>query len=354
MKLTTRHEWKLPAQCLDLDLTGDGRLFGACYDGSIVQVDTENGKFETLAMLRNIASGVHWCPRTERLIAADYDGALHWIEPGSKTVERSYTAHGFWSWQSAIDPARERIASCTGQYLVGGYDYEPAGEREPSVKVLGTREGETQHEFAHVPPVQSVAFSPDGRHLAAGNLMGEVRIWDLESGDQTAQIETGSFTGWGIIKGHYYTGGAFALHFAPDGGSIYIAGMGSTRDPAAGNGDQLWERWSWRDGKPEKLAAARGDQIGQGLMETLAFSPNGQQLAMAGRLFKGDWNVAIFDSESGERTAHANTKMRTSKALWSPSADALYLAGGGGQGKSVKDFEQAKPWGKLKVLAAED
>ena len=40
--------------------------------------------------------------------------------------------------------------------------------------------------FEHTPPVQIVAFSPDGRHLAAGNMMVEVGVWDLESGARVA------------------------------------------------------------------------------------------------------------------------------------------------------------------------
>ncbi len=34
----------------------------------------------------------------------------------------------------------------------------------------------------------------------------------------------------------------FALTFTPDGSELYAAGMGSTTDPAAGNGRQLWHR----------------------------------------------------------------------------------------------------------------
>ncbi|MFT4551103.1 MAG: dipeptidyl aminopeptidase/acylaminoacyl peptidase [Verrucomicrobiales bacterium] len=350
MKLEDTKTINLPAHCLTMDQSETGELFVACYDGSIHRIDPATGATTELAKLPNIASGVNWCAAAGRLVAADYDGTLHWIDPAAKAIERSYKAHGFWSWQSARSADGKLLASATGQYRVGGYKYEPAGEREPSVKVLDAKSGDTLHEFEHVPPVQSVAFSPDGSHLAAGNLMGEVRIWELETGKEAARIETPSFTGWGIIKGHYYTGGVFALQFAPDGESVYLAGMGTTRDPAAGNGAQLWEQWSWRNGKIEKLAAARGDEIGQGLMETLAFRPGGEHFTMAGRLFKGNWNIAVFDAAEGGRLAQANTNMRVSKALWSTDGKLLFLAGGGSQPKSMKDYDEGKPWGKLKIL----
>ena len=88
--------------------------------------------------------------------------------------------------------------------------------------------------------MESVTFSNDNRFVAAGNLMGEVRVWNVASGDMVSNWEDRSLHGWGIIKGHYYTGGVFSLAFVPDDSELYLSGMGTTRDPAAGNGKQLW------------------------------------------------------------------------------------------------------------------
>jgi WD40 repeat protein len=291
---------------------------------------------------------VNWSASARRILSAGYDGIVRWIDPGTMKVERDVQAHQFWSWQSAVSPDGMRLASVTGQYRCGGYKYEPAAETEPSVKVFDTATGEQTHAFAHLPPVESVAFSNDGAHLAAGNLMGEVRIWELNSHPEAARISTPSFTGWGIIKGHYFTGGVFALAFAPDDSALYLAGMGSTTDPAAGNGKQLWERWAWRDGEPQRTGSANDGEIGQGLMESLAFHPSGKFFAMAGRLFKGDWNAAIFDTASGSRLAHENCGMRVSAALWSLGGARLYLAGGNGQPKTHQELENPD-WGRLKV-----
>jgi hypothetical protein len=43
--------------------------------------------------------------------------------------------------------------------------------------------------------------------LAAGNLMGEVPIWDVRDGKQVGSIQTDAFTSWGIIQNHHYLGG---------------------------------------------------------------------------------------------------------------------------------------------------
>jgi WD40 repeat protein len=213
------------------------------------------------------------------------------------------------------------------------------------VKVFAIDSGELLHQLPHTPPVQSVAFSHDGRILAAGNLMGEVILWDLSrDAREIARIQTPDFTGWGIIKGHYYTGGVFSLHFAPDDQSIYLAGMGSTTDPAAGNGKQLWQRFSWQDGV-KKEGAASDREIGQGLMETLTFHPDGRFFVMAGRLFKGDWNAALFDHPSGSRLFHENVGFRISTSAFTADGRHLYLGGGVNQGRP----EEEKEWGRIVI-----
>lgn len=340
----------LPTHCLSLTRDEGDHLYAACLDGGIYAV-AHAGKEppQELARHNSYASGVNWSPLTKHLVSAGYDGKLRWINPSEKKITREVNAHQFWSWQSAVSRDGSRVASSTGQYVCGGYKYEPAKETEPSVKVFDAKTGEQTHAFEHVPPVESVAFSNDGTHLAAGNLMGEVRIWELATSKEVARISTPNFTGWGIIKGHYYTGGIYSLAFSPDDSEIFLAGMGTTRDPAAGNGKQLWERWSWREGEPKNKGSAHDGEIGQGLMESLAIHPEGRIFAMAGRLFKGDWNVAIFDRETGSRLAHTNCNMRVSKALWSEDGSHLYLAGGKSQPSNRKDIENPD-WGRIKVF----
>ena len=342
----------LPTHCLSLARGEDEKLYAACFDGGIYAVHGDSDKKDRHRLLTrhdNFASGVNWSASMGKLVTAGYDGRLKWVDPGTGKSDRDIRAHDFWSWQSAVSADGRKVASSTGQYRCGGYKYEPANETEPSVRVYDIESGEETHAFEHIPPVESVCFSNNGAFLAAGNLMGEVRVWELESGREAGRISTPNFTGWGIIKGHYYTGGVFSLAFAPGDDALYLAGMGSTRDPAAGNGKQLWERWSWRDGKSTKTGSANDGEIGQGLMETLAFHPGGEVFVMGGRLFKGDWNFAVFDTETGARLAHHNCSMRISKALWSVDGNRLYLAGGHGQGKNPDKLENPD-FGRIKVF----
>ncbi|MEC9055129.1 MAG: WD40 repeat domain-containing protein, partial [Verrucomicrobiota bacterium] len=150
---------KMPTHCLSLARGEGNQFYASCFDGGIYSVPgTRWKKPVRLAEHQNYASGVNWSPATRHLVSAGYDGRLVWTNPDEKKITREVKAHDFWSWQSAISPDGTRIASSTGQYLCGGYKYEPAPEKEPSVKVFEVHTGKQTHAFEHVPPVESVAF----------------------------------------------------------------------------------------------------------------------------------------------------------------------------------------------------
>jgi len=344
VEIKKKTEIKLPSHCLSIAPGPDERLYAACVDGGVYSLD-KKGHQDKIISHGNFVSGVN--VSNGLIVSTDYDGNIKWTSIDSGKEQRKIKAHKFWSWQSRVSPDSKMIGSVTGQYLVGGYKYEPSSETEPSIKVFNALSGEIIYEFSHVPPVQSLAFSNDSRYLAAGNLMGEVRVWDLSSGKMYTSWNTPSFTGWGIIKGHYYTGGIFSIEFSPDDNSIYLAGMGSTRDPAAGNGKQLWEEFSWKDqGMPPKMKrSALDSEIGQGLMEILSFHPDGAFFVMAGRMFKGNWNIALFDADKGNILCSQNSGIRCSDILFSEDGTKFYIGGGKSQGK--KKVDGFGSWGRI-------
>ena len=315
------------------DISADGKkLYAGCMDG-LYAVDLKTGQDEKLDAHESYVSSV--CFRDEgQIVSAGYDGAIQWFDVDAKKRIRRVNAHQFWSWQMALSPDQKKVASVTGQYIAGDYQYKPAAETEPSVKILDATDGKELASFPHVPSVQAVGFSPDSKFVAAANLMGEVRVYDLENNKMVANWTTPDFTSWGIIKSHCYIGGIYDLLFAPDGNSVYVAGMGYMRDPMAGNGKQLWQRFDWRKEKPEKLSQTRKDESGEGLMETLAIHPGKKHFVMAGRLRGGSWNVGLFEIESGKLVHSLKTGYRITHAVFDKTGKQLILLGGQGQPKN--------------------
>jgi WD40 repeat protein len=302
----------------------------------VYRLDRDSGNHERLYQHDSYVSSVEWAS-DDWIVSAGYDGKLCWYDIANQTVARRVPLHQFWSWDMALSPDRTLLASVTGQYLAGGYKYEPQPEREPSLRVVSVDSGETLLNLSHVPSVQAVAISPDNQFVAAGNLMGEIRVYDLNRGELVANWTTPDFTSWGIIKSHCYLGGIFSMRFTPAGDALLLAGMGPMRDPMAGNGRQLWQKWNWKAEKPEMIDQTHEGESGEGLMEALAVEPNLSYFAMAGRLRGGDWNTAFFDLDSGSRLATLKTGYRVTDARFFSGGTFLMLAGATGQGGPKED-----------------
>ena len=344
-KKSARHS--LPTGVLGIEPAKDaGHIYAACVDG-IYKVGLESGEATKLYAHESYASSVVVLPDSNTIISAGYDGHIKWFNTDSQKVIRDVAAHQFWSWDMAVSSDGKRIASVTGQYLAGGEKYEPRPESEPSVKVFDAETGDELLALAHVPSVQAVAISRDNRFVAAANIMGEIRIWDIDTGDLAGQWTTPDFTSWGIIKSHCYIGGIFALEFTPDGEHLLAAGMGPMRDPMAGNGRQLWQKFAFLEEPARKVDETKQDQSGEGLMETLACHPNGDYFLMGGRLRGGKWNAALFDLATGENLHAIDAKCRMTDASFTPDGQQLVMAGCKRQPKP-KDGKFGD-WGVLEV-----
>jgi WD40 repeat protein len=357
MKLTLEHDHKLPTGVLGLAVAPDGkRAYASCVDGTVQAVDSTSGETQAFpGRHQSFASGCALLRDRRTLISSGYDGTLLWHDVAERTCLRTIQAHQFWIWRLAMSPNGSRVATVSGQYLPGGWKYEPAPQNEPTVKVFDATTGELMAAFSHTPPVMSCAFSPDSRHLAAANMMGDVCVWDLnapgaatEIRDPASKWNSPDFTSWGSVKTHHYSGGIYALAFSPDGKSLLGCGMGPMTDPMAGNGKMTWQRWDWTTG--EKLDEIKDGQHGAGLMEALAWSPDGDYFIMAGRQAQGTWNAAAFAASDGNLAHSVDTKNRITQAIFTPDGEWLFI--GGCDGQPPRRDGQWESWGRMQIYRA--
>jgi WD40 repeat protein len=350
LTLTEKHKQKLPMGILSAALLPSGnRIVAACMDG--VYLGSTDGSVapSRLYAHESYVSSVRVL-HDELIVSSGYDGVICWYDIVSEQEIRRVKLHDFWSWDMAISPNQKYLASVTGQYLAGGYKYEPQAEREPSLRILDAETGVVLHSLPHVPSVQAVAFTPDSQFVAAANLMGEIRVFRVDDGTLVSNWTTPDFTSWGIIKSHCYLGGVFAMTFTPTGEHLLMAGMGPMRDPMAGNGKQLWQKWEWNLPEPKMLDQTHEGEAGEGLMETLALHPSSEYFAMGGRLRGGDWNAALFDLKSGSQLAKLKTDCRITQAIFTPDGQQLILLGTQGQPKDKRKDGQFPDFGRLDVF----
>jgi hypothetical protein len=151
----------------------------------------------------------------------------------------------------------------------------------------------------HRGPVNSVAFSADGKRLlaAAGEpgLFGEARLWNVAE----ARLER-------LFVGHRDS--LYAARLSPDGETL-----------ATGGYDQLVKLWRVADGKERHTLSGHN-----GAVFEVAFHPGGKILASA----SGDRTVKLWDTATGERLDTLGQSLMELYAL-TFSPDGKRLAAGG-------------------------
>lgn len=129
--------------------------------------------------------------------------------------------------------------------------------------------GEAVFDVGWTEPIQEqarrLAFTPDGKRIATGGRRGQVRVWDLSSGE--------------MLQEHRATEGELeALDFSPDGQWLAVA---SRHEVVI---------WKWLEGG-ESVALLRRGNRHRGAM-SLAFSPDGKWMATGSDEHRG---IRVWD-----------------------------------------------------------
>ncbi|KAG8993810.1 hypothetical protein FRB90_000598, partial [Tulasnella sp. 427] len=124
--------------------------------------------------------------------------------------------------------------------------------------------------------ITSVAFSPDGKRIASGSYDKTVRLWDVETGQQSGDP----------LTGHTYW--ITSVAFSPDGKRI-----------ASGSWDKTVRLWDTETGQQsgEPLTGHTRE------INSVAFSLDGKRIA------SGSWDktVRLWDAETGQQSGEPLT-----------------------------------------------
>jgi eukaryotic-like serine/threonine-protein kinase len=264
---------------------------------------------ETIPVCGPATPPVHIVPQpAEALLAAS---VFHWRDPAEA--------------DGALGQRAKKIAVCEGHpSCVMCVAFAPDGRTMASGDVDGSVR---LWEFSHKRPptravlrvksrgVHALAFSPDGRLLVAGSVDGPVWVWNLK--DESSVIHVSA------LQGHQGSVDAFA--FSADG-----------RFLASGGSDQMVRIWEWSNGDWRSRAVLKGQG---GAVKGLAFAVDNQTLASAG----ADGTVRLWSMGRlwfKERAVVQGHRGQVNAVSFAPDGSAL---ASGGQDRTVRLWNATAP-----------
>jgi WD40 repeat protein len=220
--------------------------------------DTSTNASRVLLRTEAVITSIAWSPDGSAIATGDYTGTIRlWDVPSGRTrasaqgVQLRPRDEGDPDLLTlAFSPDGERLASATVELLGGPKIWDSAG--------LGLQKTLPGNMFGN--PTLSLAWSPDGRTLAVGDLSSRVKLWDASDGLGVRELE-----------GHARLG-IKSLAWSPDGSQVACSGVLTGRRcwPPVG-----WEIKLWDAGNGRVKTFRAHDNADA----TVAWSPDGALIA---------------------------------------------------------------------------
>lgn len=295
---------------------GPDRVYLGSQDFKVYQADLAAAKFEPKALHAHGSYVTGLALAGLHLVSGGYDGKLVWWDTAAGKLVRTIDAHAKWVRKVVASPDGKLIASVADDMLGKLWDAESG----KLVRELRGHREKTPHGFGSM--LYTAAFSADGKHLATADKVGHVVVWEVETGKEVAAVEAPVMYTWDPVQRLHSIGGVRSVAFSPDGKQLAVGGMGKVGNIDHLEGKARVEVFDWRAGK--QVWEVQSDKF-SGLVNRLQFAPDGSWLLGAGGAGEG---FLLFLDVAGKKVLRQE-KVPMHVHDFVLSADARLLVCGG-------------------------
>ncbi len=308
------------------------RLYCGSSDGSVYSFDPSAEKKEPASQWTkhdNYVSALVCVPREGGtvVVSGGYDRKLIWWNVANGEVVRTVeNAHGGWIRDLIATPDGALLISCGDDMQVKFWETDTGKQ----VQALQGHAERTPQGF--VSALYTLAVSADGKFLAAGDRVGEVRIWEIGTSQlgtvQLAQkFEVPVLYTYDPKQRKRSIGGIRSLAFSPDGAQLAVGGIGQIENVDGLAGPATIEVWDWKQPKRMNTLGLDGHKA---LINALVYQGDCSWLIGGGggsdNAVLGYWKVPIpaQDENSAENSAEqpAEQAEKSDKKKETPSLAA--------------------------------
>ena len=231
------------------------------------------GKFEPKELYRHESYVTGVALSGTTLVSGGYDGKLVFWDTEKKTKIRTLDAHTKWIRQVIVSPDGKQFASVADDMACKIWDVASG----KMIHDLRGHKEKTPNNFTSM--LYAVTYSSDGKFLATGDKVGHVVVWNVTTGKEEATFEVPVMYTWDKTQRLHSIGGIRSLAFSPDGKQLAVGGMGKVGNIDHLEGKTRVEVFDWKAGK--QTAEFAGDKF-SGLVNRLAWAPDASWLLTAG------------------------------------------------------------------------
>jgi WD40 repeat protein len=251
------------------------------------------------------------------LISGGYDGRLVWWDIDSRAKIRDTTAHAKWIRRVAATPDGKIVASVADDMVCRLWEVETG-------RLVRELRGHAELTPAHFSSMlYALAISADGSRIATGDKVGRINVWDRESGRSLAVLEATQLYTWDPVQRRHSIGGIRALAFSPDGRYLAAGGSGQISNIDHLDGAARVEVFDWQKGECTHTFAS--DKF-KGLVHRLTFHPRGEWLLAGGGGDK-DGFLLFYDLTAKKPLAQEKAPMVIHDLALNENADTIVTVG---------------------------